>query len=258
MRFGKLRLDRCRYGWMMHTGPYIGKCFELYGEYSESEVNALRIFLREGHTVIDVGANIGDLTLPMSQMVGPGGRVFAFESHSGTYQILNANMALNEVTNVKAINAFVAHSPEVSMAGPWGEFGFVSEKWRASVMSIDSLGLDQCALIKVDVDGAEYEVLRSAEATIKAHQPVLYFENDDQAKSPQLLDYAMNLGYTLYFHLAPIYSEQNFFGNPVNHWAPQIICSQMILGVPEALAATLDIKLTRVTDPGQWWSFAAS
>ena len=257
MRFGKLRLDLCRYGWMLHMGPYIGKCFELYGEYSETEVNALRVFLREGNTVVDVGANIGDLTLPMSQMVGPAGRVYAFESHSETYQILNANMALNAVKNVKTINAFVADSPDVSMSGPWGEFGFVSEKWRPGIVRLDSLGLDQCALIKIDVDGAEYEVLRSAEATIKAHKPILYFENDDRDKSPQLLGYAMSLGYTLYFHLAPMFQEDNFFGNPVNHWAPKIMCSKMILGIPEALAATLDLQLPRINDPADWWNFAA-
>jgi len=38
MEFGKLKLKRCRYGWMLFAGPVIGKCFELYGQYSESEI----------------------------------------------------------------------------------------------------------------------------------------------------------------------------------------------------------------------------
>jgi hypothetical protein len=37
MDFGALKLKRCRYGWMLFTGQYIGRCFDLYGEYSESE-----------------------------------------------------------------------------------------------------------------------------------------------------------------------------------------------------------------------------
>ena len=45
MRFGNLQLKACKYGWMLFTGPYIGKCFELYGEYSEAEVDAMRLFL---------------------------------------------------------------------------------------------------------------------------------------------------------------------------------------------------------------------
>ena len=55
MQFGPLQLKRCRYGWMLFAGPYIGKCFELYGQYSEAEIAMMRLFLREGGTVIDVG-----------------------------------------------------------------------------------------------------------------------------------------------------------------------------------------------------------
>jgi hypothetical protein len=36
MQFGNLTLKQCKYGWMLFSGPYIGKCFELYGQYSES------------------------------------------------------------------------------------------------------------------------------------------------------------------------------------------------------------------------------
>ena len=70
MQFGRWTLKRCRYGWMLFDGPYIGKCFELYGQYSESEVSLMRQFLRDGSTVIDVGANIGDLTVPLARAVG--------------------------------------------------------------------------------------------------------------------------------------------------------------------------------------------
>ncbi len=38
MQFGNLTLKQCKYGWMLFNGPFIGKCFELYGQYSESEV----------------------------------------------------------------------------------------------------------------------------------------------------------------------------------------------------------------------------
>ena len=257
LQFGRLKLGRCRYGWMLHQGPYIGKCFELYGEYSESEINVMRLFLRDGVASLDIGANIGDLTLPMSHLVGPSGRVYAFESHIENFQILNANLALNGVSNVKTFNGFVADADDVEMAGPWGEYGFVSKTWRPPVMSIDSLGLDQCAFIKVDVDGKEYEVLKSGEKTIKASEPILYFENDDREKSPRLLRYVMDLGYDLHFHAAPIFSEDNFFGNPVNHWAPQSIVSFMMLAIPQQLSQSLDLQLPKVADPDQWWPFLA-
>jgi hypothetical protein len=127
-QFGNRLLRRCRYGWMLFDGPFIGKCFELYGEYSEAEVALMRQFVRPGDTVIDVGANIGDLTLPLAQMVGAGGRVYAVESHADTYNVLCANLALNEVRNVRALNVFIAKgsaSADTSSAD-WGEHAYVS------------------------------------------------------------------------------------------------------------------------------------
>jgi FkbM family methyltransferase len=171
MEFGKNRLKRCKYGWMLFRGPYIGKCFELYGQYSEAEVRIIRAFVKPGDTAVDVGANIGDLTLPMSQCAGDAGRVYAVESHIDTFQVLCANLALNEVSNTKAINGFIADSDDVDFAGPWGKFGYVSETWTPPYLTIDALNLETCTFIKVDVDGKELEVLRSAETTIAKTRP---------------------------------------------------------------------------------------
>jgi len=50
MQFGRLKLKHCRCGWMLFSGSYVGKCFDLYGQYGESEVTLMRQFLREGST----------------------------------------------------------------------------------------------------------------------------------------------------------------------------------------------------------------
>ena len=232
MQIGRHKLTLCRYGWMLHAGPFIGKCFELYGQYSESEVNVLRAFVRPGDTILDIGANIGDLTVPMARIVGEQGRVYAVELNSDTYHVLCANLALNGIRNVKALNCFIADLPEVDMSGPWGKYGFVSAIWGATVVSIDSLGIESCSFIKIDVDGKELEVLKSANGLIGKNRPILYFENDDRGVSPALLDHAMRLGYDVYWHPAPIFDAANFFGNPINHWAPNNIMSLMVLGIP--------------------------
>jgi FkbM family methyltransferase len=253
MEFGKNRLKRCKYGWMLFRGPYIGKCFELYGQYSEAEVRIIRAFVHAGDTAIDVGANIGDLTLPMSQCAGDAGRVYAVESHIDTFQVLCANLALNEVKNTKAINAFIADSDQVDFAGPWGKFGYVSETWAPPYLAIDALNLEKCAFIKVDVDGKELEVLRSAAQTIAKTRPVVYFENDDREKSPALLEHLLAQDYTLYWHPAPIFEPDNFYGNPINHWAPQNIRSLMVLCLPNERAGGVTTNLKKVADKDEWW-----
>lgn len=253
MQFGKFMLSRCRYGWMLHSGPYIGKCFELYGEYSEAEVAMMRQFVRAGDTVIDVGANIGDLTIPLSRMVGDAGRVYAVESHPELFNVLCANLALNGITNTRPLNAFVAPSRDTDTGGQWGANAYVGDVWRTEFLGLDELDLDACHLLKIDVDGKELEVLRSGEMQIERFRPILYFENDVREASAELLAFAMTtLGYDLYWHPAPIFAANNFLGNPVNHWAPDEITSLMVLGVPSERKAPV-ATLARITDPDDWW-----
>lgn len=257
MQFGPLSLKQCRYGWMLYSGPTIGKCFELYGQYSESEVAIMRAFLQAGNVVVDVGANIGDLTVPLSRAVGESGRVYALESNPETFNVLCANLALNSILNVKPINAFVATSDKVDTRGVWGPTAYVGTTWSPSFVAIDALDLEQCNLIKVDVDGKELDILRSAEMTIERFRPTLYFENDSRDASHALLEFAMKtLGYDLYWHLAPVFDEENFFQNPTNHWAPKVVVSAMVLGVPTELG--FDVPgLERISRPDDWWDKAS-
>jgi FkbM family methyltransferase len=253
MQFGNLTLKQCKYGWMLFSGPYIGKCFELYGQYSESELSVLRAFLGDGSTVIDVGANIGDLTIPLAKTVGPSGRVYAIESHPENFNVLCANLALNALSNTKPINAFVATSDKVSTGGVWGEFAYVGETWKTQFIALDALELDACDLIKVDVDGKELEVLRSGEMQIERYRPIIYLENDDKESSPDLLSYLIDkLGYDLYWHPAPIFEESNFLNNPVNDWASKNIVSQMVLGIPSERRVEIP-NLRRVAGMSDWW-----
>lgn len=245
--FDQLPLRKCRYGWMLHdNSDYIGKCFDLYGEYSESEVAAMRNFVRSGDVVLDIGANIGDLTLPLAQMVGPTGKVYAFESHPDVFNILCANLALNKISHVQPINAFVKKSDDALMQDQ-----FIRKGMETKSIRIDDLGLERCRLIKVDVDGNELDVLQSGQATIDKFRPILYLENDIRDKSKSLLEYLMMLNYDVYWHIAPIFSENNFLNNPVNHWAPNGIVSLMVLAIPKEQGFNI-AGLAKIKSPDEW------
>ena len=252
MNFGHLKLGITKYGWMLFQGPYIGKCLEIYGEYSESEVSVFKYYLKPGDFVIEVGANIGSLTLPLSKIVEENGRVIAFESHPQTFNILCSNLAINNINNVKPINAFVAKDANVDTASPvWGKFAFVSEIWETSFFQIDAIGSQRLDFIKIDVDGNELTVLQSGEKLIRHFMPVIYFENDIQDRSPALLQWVMDLGYRVFFHWAPIFSPDNFYGNPENHWSPQKISSLMMLAVPPG--KPVPDNLREAKKPSDWW-----
>jgi len=257
MQFGNLTLKRCRYGWMLFPigRIYVGKCLELYGQYSEGEVALMRMLLRAGDTVIDIGANIGALTVPMSQLVGEKGHVYAIESDAETFNVLCANLALNGIVNTKPINSFVADGiPVTSGSTAIASDPVTGETWPAPILSLDSLELQACNFIKVDVDGSELEVFRSCEMQIERFRPILYFENEIREKSVELLTFLMDsLGYHVYFHPTPLFAPNNFFGNPVNHWAPTEFVSMMMLGVPKE--RQLAVELKRVAGAEDWWDF---
>jgi FkbM family methyltransferase len=259
MQFGNLTLKRCRYGWMLYTLEriYVGKCLDLYGQYSEGEVALIRALLREGDTVIDVGANIGALTLPMSQIVGDKGRIFAIESDPETFNVLCANLALNEIRNTKPVNAFVTDGDQSAVGGANSATAhLVGDKCPTNFVSLDSLELEACDFIKVDVDGSEVEVLRSGEMQIERYRPILYFENENRERSVELLTLVMDtLGYHLYFHPTPLFDPNNFFGNPINQWAPTEFVSMMMLAVPQERKLTINLR--RITSANDWWDFAA-
>ncbi|MEM0970928.1 MAG: FkbM family methyltransferase, partial [Verrucomicrobiota bacterium] len=93
-----------RYGPILFNrkDAYIGKSLALYGDFSEGECDVFHQLISSGETLIEVGANIGALTVPLARFVGPKGRVIAFEPQRILYQVLCGNIAQNQLTNVEA------------------------------------------------------------------------------------------------------------------------------------------------------------
>jgi FkbM family methyltransferase len=235
-----IRLKWCREGAMIYTinDQYTGRALDKYGEVSRGEVIFLSQLIRPGMTILDVGANIGLLTLPFARLVRPGGRVIAFEPQRIIYQMLCGNLALNAIDNVVAHNWAVGCQagsitvPLIDYSLP-GNFGGISVGTSAAgetvpLVTIDSLALPKCDLIKIDVEGMELDVLKGASNTLQRFRPRLYVENDRVDKSPALIEHLLALDYQLYWITPTIYRADNFFGDQENIFghivADNIIC----------------------------------
>lgn len=237
------RSKPCRYGTMLYNvhDRYIGRSLDLYGEFSEGEVDVFRQIVKPGQVVLDVGANIGTHTLFFARAVAPGGRVLAFEPQRLVFQTLCANLALNQITNVYCWHAAVGRSrgelrlPSLDYTQP-NNFGGVSPSAAESgetvaVLAIDSLHLTHCASIKIDVEGMEQEVLEGAVATLERCRPLLYVENDRREKSASLIRTLESLGYALFWHRPRLFNPHNFAVNPDNvfgllHSGNMLCCPQ--------------------------------
>jgi len=220
-----LRIKACRHGVMLYNmnDDYIGRCLDMYGEFSELEVTLFRQFVRPGMTVLEAGANIGAHTVALAAMVGAKGRVIAFEPQRVVFQMLCANLALNGIETVEARAEGVGDVPgKLTVPRPdyqrRGNFGGValarSGGDKVGVVSIDSLGLHGCDLIKADVEGMEAAVLLGAQRTIGKHRPALYVENDRPAGHRELVGTILGLGYRMWWHTPPLFNPNNFAGNP--------------------------------------------
>jgi FkbM family methyltransferase len=217
-RHGTLRFNR--------HDLYVGRSLEQYGEYSEGEVELFRQLVSPGDVVVEAGANIGALTVPLSKFVGSKGHVYAFEPQPLMFQTLCTNVALNDCHNVVAKKLGLGRSmtrmstPRVDPNQP-NNFGGLSllqhgEGEAVEVVTIDSLELARCRLIKADVEGMEEDVISGALKTIARCRPLLYLENDRPEHSSALLRFLMDLNYRIWWHCPPLFNPDNFFQNPNN------------------------------------------
>jgi len=172
---------------------YIENTIQSLGTY-EDEINKLiRISLKSGSNALDIGGNIGLQSIRMSQAAGHTGKIFAFEPLEYLQVKFKKNMSLNRVTNVCLFPyALSDKENEVSYkinSKSWnqgtfsldhndetGDFQMVHIRMGDNIVDIQDLSTID--LIKIDVEGFEYNVIRGLTKTICKHLPRLIFEYD--------------------------------------------------------------------------------
>jgi FkbM family methyltransferase len=243
-------LRKCRHGYVLYNfnDVYVGQSFELYGEFSEDEARLFEQVLRPGDVAMDIGANIGAFALVMAKRVGPTGKVYAFEPQRVVFQTLCANMALNSIGNAHCMQLALGDEPGKVMVPSFNyantnnyggvEVDSFNTGEPVPCVTLDSLEIPACRLMKIDVEGMEIKVLKGGAETIKRLKPLLYVENDRLDKSATLMKLIDSLDYDMYWHMPFLYSPNNLFGNPQNVF--QSIASFNLLCV----ARSADMKIT--------------
>src|SRR6266513_1753853 len=96
-------LKQCRHGQMYYNpnDVYIGRSLELYGEFSEEEVSLFEKIVSPTDVAVDVGANIGTHTVPLSRLAR---EVWALEPQKSIFDCLCANIAVNGLRNVHCLH----------------------------------------------------------------------------------------------------------------------------------------------------------
>jgi FkbM family methyltransferase len=243
------RQKDCRHGRMLYNvhDLYVGRSLELYGEWSEVEIDVFRQILRPGDVVWEIGANIGAHSVPLAKLVGTSGGVFAFEPQRLAFQTLCANVALSSLANVFCQQVAVSDemgSMRIPMLDPYRDQNFGgfhamghSRGEPTPVVALDQLVLPPCRLLKADVEGMELHVLRGARRILQTLQPVLYVENNHNEVVDPLIEFVDSIGYAMFWHEPPMFNPNNYFANSTNIFRDEL--SHNMLCVPRAMAGNV-------------------
>lgn len=156
------------------SNEYIGQRILTTGSFEKEDLARLSEFVGRGDTCIDVGANIGIYSIFLARLVGVDGRVVAFEPVRRNALLTELNCELNGFRNVsvqavplsdRSGKSLTAHVPEGDSA-----YSYFSDDGTAGdtgdSLTLDDYctktGLSSVAFIKIDVEGAEFTVLKGA------------------------------------------------------------------------------------------------
>lgn len=159
------------------------------GSYEYSKYRLFQSIVRQGSVVYDIGANVGYYTLLASQLVEGSGQVFAFEPVPRNLGFLRRHLELNRIGNVTVIEAAVssANGEAHFDTGPNPAMGHLADGGSLKVRSItlDTFVLEQAMpppeVIKIDVEGAEADVLAGGRETIRRHGPLILLATHGEA-----------------------------------------------------------------------------
>lgn len=250
-----------KYGKIIYNANdyYMGTCISEYGEYCDEEIDLFSKIIKKGDTVLDIGANIGLMTVPFSKMVGQNGKVVSFEPQSKIYYILCSNVVINNLNNVDLHNLAVGDSnqtlflPNVDYTKS-NNFGGISLSSNGSLevtqIKLDDLSIEKINFIKVDVEGMELNVLMGSTNILKKHRPILYIENDRKEKSENLLNFLFSNEYQCYWHVSNLFNLNNHKKNSINVFDKNYICIN-VLAIPKEI--NLSFNLNKINNVQDWY-----
>ena len=163
----------------------------IYGGWEPELHQVMKSYVKPGDVAYDLGANFGIFTMFLSRLVGPTGRVYAFEPLPHILTELKANIERNGQSNVEFVNAAVAETVGTARfrVGHHHGSGHLQatdhlypesgSEVSVAVTTIDDIvrsGARPPTFMKIDIEGAEGSALAGARETLAAHRPVLAVE----------------------------------------------------------------------------------
>jgi len=210
------------HGFLMKIDPSKDAGVELSlfqtGTYEKGTLYFIASCLNRGDCFIDIGANIGLMSIFASQCVGNSGKILAFEAHPETHELLQKNIQLNHIENIDTFNFALGNEPgKATIYDNWnvnrGGASLVIHSENSTGFEVDVKTLDeviqndfQPKMIKIDVEGFEFQVLKGAAKTIENAKPILIIEfsvsRENHYDPFEMIDFIESFGFYDIFKLS--------------------------------------------------------
>ena len=219
---GSSFVTNLRYGLRMKIDPseFLQAHLYLFGSYELPTIRHIRSFLTPGAVCADVGAQMGYLSLAMATCAGRKTIVHAFEPEDINAARFSENMTLNKIQNVQLHREAVSNVEgmlqlflsKTANAGThstlYNERTVTQESIQIPATTLDAFArhhdLQRLDLIKVDVEGAEFEVLQGADNVLRIYRPRVILELCDRLQierglsSRQIKEFMLERNYSAY------------------------------------------------------------
>jgi FkbM family methyltransferase len=152
------------------------------GSYEYAKQKALQRELKAGQVVYDVGANVGFYSLLASVLVGETGHVYSFEPFPENVRQLKKHLEMNHIQNCTVVDAAVSSADGDAIFDP-SEDRCTGHLAASGSLHVRTLALDGLLfrneirppnLMKIDIEGAEFECLRGASGVIQDSRPIIF------------------------------------------------------------------------------------
>lgn len=201
---------------LVPTNDYVGRSMKYFGDLDPKVSAMVDKCVAPGDVCLDIGANLGLISLRMSDRAGPSGTVHAFEPQPRMQSYLQRTIGENNIKNIHLHGVALGQERgALQLSIPRGNSGAASlatdhageaEQFEVSVHRLTDfmkeLGVDSVSFIKIDVEGFEPFVIRGGEeflSDIKPNVIVLEEHGDFQAGSvPESLRLLMDLDFEVY------------------------------------------------------------
>jgi FkbM family methyltransferase len=181
------------------------------GKFEPTETQTILSYVRHDTIMLDIGANMGFYSIRVGQKA-TNGKVIAFEPDPGNFATLERNLTLNKLTNVATYNAALSDKKDTLRLykHPFnvGDYRLYNDGDFTEYVDVPTLRIDDTIksrvdLIKIDVQGFEYFVLKGAQALLEKYKPIIISEfwprglYNSGASPKDYLGMMQNLGYSV-------------------------------------------------------------